>query len=430
MRDNITKRPGGAGRRRVRLPANSPLAIFAVACALRAAYLCLRVSGSGTFEQDVANLTGTEASNIARSLAAGNGFSSPFGADTGPTAWLTPVYPYLLAGVFKLFGIASAASVVVAAGLNELFSALTIFPVFRIGERIGGRRLGTTAAWLWAVYPLSISLAYEWLWYSSLSTLLIAWTLWATLAIVDSERIGNWIGYGCLWGLGLLTNATAMSLVPFVFAWLFLRKRTASATKLPALALACVAVACAPWVARNYRAFHGFLPLRSNLGCEVWMLHAQGTVDPAADAAMFRQLGELAYCRQRGAEALQILKDDPGAALYRSGGQFLKTWTGSEHPLRALAQATWRVKGALTLFTGLSALALWGLLALIAGRSDARWPIACHLLVFPLVYYVAGTGFQYRLPIDPLLLLLAALPLVPLQQALRYRLCSWDRFAA
>ena len=41
---------------------------------------------------------------IGRSLALGQGFGNPI-ADTGPSALLPPVYPYILAGIFKLFGI-------------------------------------------------------------------------------------------------------------------------------------------------------------------------------------------------------------------------------------------------------------------------------------------------------------------------------------
>ncbi len=41
---------------------------------------------------------------IARSIASGHGFGSPF-ADTGLSALLPPVYSYLLAGIFKVFGI-------------------------------------------------------------------------------------------------------------------------------------------------------------------------------------------------------------------------------------------------------------------------------------------------------------------------------------
>src|SRR5437867_10185904 len=37
---------------------------------------------------------GYETGRIARSIALGQGFSSPLFANTGPTAWMTPVYPY------------------------------------------------------------------------------------------------------------------------------------------------------------------------------------------------------------------------------------------------------------------------------------------------------------------------------------------------
>ena len=35
--------------------------------------------------------------------SAGEGFSNPLFGKTGPTAWLAPVFPYLLAGIFKTF---------------------------------------------------------------------------------------------------------------------------------------------------------------------------------------------------------------------------------------------------------------------------------------------------------------------------------------
>src|ERR1700687_363675 len=47
---------------------------------------------------------GYEAGRIARSIVQGRSFSSPLFEETGPTAWMTPVYPYLVAAVFKLFG--------------------------------------------------------------------------------------------------------------------------------------------------------------------------------------------------------------------------------------------------------------------------------------------------------------------------------------
>ena len=50
---------------------------------------------------------GWEMGRIAESLALGEGFSNPFHGTTGPTAWEPPLTPFLIAGVFKLFGIYS-----------------------------------------------------------------------------------------------------------------------------------------------------------------------------------------------------------------------------------------------------------------------------------------------------------------------------------
>jgi hypothetical protein len=48
---------------------------------------------------------GWEMGRIARSIFQAKGFSSPTDLDTGPTAWAAPVYPYIIATVFKLFGL-------------------------------------------------------------------------------------------------------------------------------------------------------------------------------------------------------------------------------------------------------------------------------------------------------------------------------------
>src|SRR5579872_3969283 len=39
---------------------------------------------------------------IARALSRGEGFANPFGDQVGPTAWVAPVYPTLLAGFYWL----------------------------------------------------------------------------------------------------------------------------------------------------------------------------------------------------------------------------------------------------------------------------------------------------------------------------------------
>jgi hypothetical protein len=73
---------------------------------------------------------GWEMGRIGRSLALGQGFSNPFSATTGPTAWEPPLYPFLIAAVFHLFGIYTHASAVVLLGINSAFSASLASPFF------------------------------------------------------------------------------------------------------------------------------------------------------------------------------------------------------------------------------------------------------------------------------------------------------------
>ena len=106
-----------------------------------------------------------ESGNIAFALATGKGFSSPLRVDTGPTAWLTPVYPAIVAGFFKLLRTYTFAAFEATALLNILFSALTCIPIYFAGKRVGGIGVGALAAWLWAIFPAAVMIPFEWVWH-------------------------------------------------------------------------------------------------------------------------------------------------------------------------------------------------------------------------------------------------------------------------
>ncbi len=113
-----------------------------------------------------------ESGNIAMSLASGHGFGSPFRVDTGPTAWMTPLYPLLLSWIMRVFGIYTFSSWVAAVAMNGFFSSAACVPVYFAGKRVGGQALGVIGAWLWAVFPNAILLSFQSLWDTSLSALL------------------------------------------------------------------------------------------------------------------------------------------------------------------------------------------------------------------------------------------------------------------
>src|SRR5262249_49923438 len=79
---------------------------------------------------------GWEIGRIAYSLANGMGFSSPFGGNTGPSAWTAPVYPWIASLAFRIFGSYSQAAAFALLSFNSLFGALTCWTIFRIAKRI------------------------------------------------------------------------------------------------------------------------------------------------------------------------------------------------------------------------------------------------------------------------------------------------------
>src|SRR5882724_12287598 len=124
---------------------------------------------------------GFEMGRIGRSLATGGGFDNPFNGYTGPTAWEPPLYPLLIAAVFKLFGIYSQASAFILLTINCIFSALTCIPIFLIAKRCFSERVAVWSAWTWALLPSIMYWCTRWVWETSLATLLLAAIFWLTL---------------------------------------------------------------------------------------------------------------------------------------------------------------------------------------------------------------------------------------------------------
>jgi len=371
-----------------------------------------------------------EPGNIAASIARGYGFSSPLRVPTGPTAWMTPVYPLLLAAVFRYLGIYTFRSFVAAVLLNILFAALTCVPIYYAGERMGGAGLGAGAAWLWAIFPNAILIPFESMWDACLSALLGATILWATLALAESRRTRDWCAYGLLWGLTLMTNPALASLLPFLLAWLAYRayhdyKSAHKEVRLwllnPLLALGVAILFCVPWTVRNHDAFHTIVPLQSTLGLQLSVgNNAQSTdaqthlvhpLNNADERAKYIAMGEIAYMRQKQREAIAYMESHPRRVANLSAHRFVAFWTGgTSHPLEDLEQIDSRWFRYVLIFNICAGIgSLLGIILLFWRRSVFAFPLAVFPLVFPCVYYISLAFPRYRLPIDPAVLLLTAI---------------------
>ena len=366
----------------------------------------------------------TETGHIAYSIASGKGFSSPFQRDTGPTAWVAPVYPYLLAGTFKLFGIYTLHSFFAALFLNILFSGVTCVPIFYAGKRIGGLGVASAAAWLWALFPNAIVIPFEWIWDTSLSALLVAALLWATIELAESHGFLDWSLYGLLWGLTLLTNPAVALLFPVLLTWAAYRtrghNRTANSILRPLLAAAIAVLCCLPWTIRNYAVFHKFIPLRSNFAFELYIGNNEnydeqhrfrpGTITQDREILRYLHMGETAFMEEEKRKAIAFIVEHPRIASWLIAQRFVDFWTGTATPVAAFRQAdsVW-LRFVLLCNDAAPLCALLGTIVLLATKNAYALPVVSVPALFPLLYYVTHTSLRYRHPIDPVILLLAGM---------------------
>ena len=410
-------------KRRIIAAAGSLWLIVAVAIVCRVGYayvqvreISARALASVPFEQ--------ETGNIAMALATGKGYSSPMRSDTGPTAWLAPMYPLMLAGIFCVFGVFTLHAFYAAAALNIIFSAATCVPIYFAGRRIAGMGAASVAAWLWAVFPNAIVIPFQWIWDTSLTALLAAGILWATMALSESRRMRDWCAYGFLWGFTLLTNPALAGALPFLLGWAVYRAMREAGGRgqfaRAATALGIAILCCVPWTVRNYAEFHRFIPLRSNFPFELWIgnnevfddrsPNVNARVTRYEEARRYGQLGETAFMQEKWRLASEFMQTHKRLEVRLTRWRFMSFWIGSFRPVEDFekADSAWiRAIFALNFLTAIGSAI--GIVVLWRARSAYVFPVALFAVIVPLVYYVTHASLRYRHPIDPIVLMLTAI---------------------
>lgn len=402
-----------------------PVAMVVVALVLRLAAMTAGHTYRFNPRQDSFGF-GWETGRIARAIAEGEGFSSPFQGRTGPTAWVAPVYPYLVAGIFKVFGIYTPASAWVLLALNSLFSALTCWTMYAIACQTVGARVARWAGWTWALLPYSMYWAIRWVWETSGTAFLLSAAVLVALRLARSDAWREWAAAGALWGVIALANPSCLALLPFALAWpAWQLARARRRWLLPLATAGLVALlAVMPWLVRNYRTFGQFVFIRSNFGAELrmgnspageglWMFWLHPSQNPV-EFARYTRLGEIAYVQARQREALTFMAQSPGRFARLSLRRTLYFWIGTPRN----ADIPFSVEARSALFLLSSLLAFWGLWLVIRHRRPGAFLYAATLLVYPLPYYLTFPHPRYRHPIEPEMVILG---LYLLAQSLRPR---------
>ena len=352
---------------------------------------------------------GWEMGRIAASLASGHGFSSPFGPPTGPTAWEPPLYPYLTAGVFTVFGIYSKASAFVLLSLNSIFSALTCIPIFRIARRIFSERVAVGSAWAWALLPNVMFWCTRAIWETSLAALLLATIFWLALTLEDREGWLPWVEFGFLWGITALSSTSLLSFLPAAGLWAWWHRAKNGKRSLAGVVLASVVFfgCITPWLLRNERTFGKFIFIRDNFGAELrlgngpgadgtLMLYLDTTHDPYA-MHQFVTMGELPYIAMRKEQALEYIRADYARFAVLCVRRLVYFWAGPPKE----TEPWWLSPAKNSLFLASSALMFWGLGRALRLRKPGAALFLWLVLLYPAMYYFVYCIPRYRHPIEP-----------------------------
>jgi len=272
----------------------------------------------------------------------------------------------------------------------------------------------------------------ESMWDACISALLVATILWATLTLAESEsqQLRKWCAYGLLWGVALLFNATLAALFPILAGWLAYRARQAKRAwfKNAAAAVVIIILCCVPWTIRNYRVFHQFVPLRSVLGLQLWLGNNDHTQDifrgdlhpiyNSTEREKYIAMGEIPYMQQKKQEAIAYMISHPAREARLITYRVISIWSGgTPYPLQDfLGTPSLRFRGVLVFNLIAAVGALCGIIILFRERSQFAIPVAAFPLIYPWAYYLTLALPRYRLPIDPIILLLLAISIQRLAQ--------------
>lgn len=379
---------------------------------------------------------GYEMGRIARALATGYGYADPFRGHTGPTAWVPPLYPWILAGDFRLFGVYSALSAWMILAFDCVLNALIVLAVWEIAARCFNRKVAWWSAWVWALYPAAMQYAIKSVWEMTLTTFLFSWVLVLTLRM---RRVGDlevsakpnpgptmkrWALFGLLWGLIALSNPALCLFLPISGLWILLDDDT-DKSRVPRVSIlrrgigpilaALIFIAClAPWTYRDWRVFHHFIPLRDNLGVEVYLGNGPGATGllmeydhpfQAPDQLrLYRQMGEFAYSHWRGDLARRIILANPARFLVLCLKRAYYFWFSVPHPGD---EGFINESGRNLNFQFTSIAGLFGLALALRRRIPAAWLFFWAFLLLPLTYYAVTVHARFRHPLEPLMAILA-----------------------
>jgi hypothetical protein len=284
--------------------------------------------------RDFRHHIGAEYNDIALAIRKGRGFSDPFRCESGPTAWMPPVLPYLMAGIYWLEGDrpeSMAAWMIAMQGVSTWCAA---FLLLREARRLGQTVAGVVIAIV--VFTANFYQLFQQTHDTALLLLVIS-LLWWGLIQLTTERGGLRNAMWGIWG-GFCTLCSPIIGATWMLCSLsILRPKRLSLREGKSLVvvLGLWLVVISPWMIRNRMQFGKWFPIKPNGAYELWQSHCKdedGILDAQSgfghpwsidgeQRVRYQQVGEIAFIDEKGAEVRKSILENPLGFIERIGNR-------------------------------------------------------------------------------------------------------------
>ena len=110
-------------------------------------------------------------------------------------------------------------------------------------------------------------------------------------------------------------------------------------------------------------------------------------------------------------KALHFMAANPGIEVRLTWDRIVAFWLGTATPFSDFLSADTFLLRSVSVCSFLLLLGtVAGLVLLFFTDNEFTFPLASFVLFFPLVYYLAHASLRFRHPLDPILVLLSAIP--------------------
>lgn len=339
-------------------------------------------------------------------IAQGQGFwvTNPYFPDGIPFySWRAPGFPLFLAVIYKIFGHSFLSAKI---GLAVL-SALSCILLYLLGKILINKKTGIVCAAIYAFYPAAIF----WCGYLAPETL-TSFLFIGIMLILASNIRKNYpliVAGGLVFGYAILTRSISLVFFPAFLIYFFIRSSLKSAIRISLLFLVGTFLIFAPWVIRNYRIHHRFVPVSTEGGIVFFIANNEYSLSQesgfyhAENVGDFRGLSEAEIDRKLYKTTIEFIKKNPRTYVKLVLDRFIRFWRLYPHTISGPGKSYNVLHIIVSLLTETPIIFL-GLAGIIVSFFKSKSRRKFVLLYLIILFYSLGciairATIRYRFPI-------------------------------